>query len=332
MVSVPAGEFTMGSPDGEGDDNEHPQHTVTLDAFWIDRTEVTNGQIEQCVTAGACGWQTTPGFDSPDQPVVDIPWERANQYCRWAGARLPTEEEWEKAARGTDGRRYPWGNEDPTCERANTSGCVGKTAPVGSYAAGASPYGALDMAGNAWEWVADWHGGDRSVLRGGSWGIDPDHARCAYRGDYPLGRVNYDGFRCCVSSTSSLAEPIATGAPTLPRGTFRPPTGIVVRKAGGAGPGELTVKNDLGTGDGLAVLTRSGQPVLAAYVRNKERFTLTGISDGRYELYFSLGVDWDGRRFTREPSYARFEEAFVFHLDDVHDLRRHVVRRRRRHR
>ena len=99
---------------------------------------------------------------------------------------------------------------------------------------------------------------------------------------------------------------------TLPRGAFRPPTGIVLPNAGSAGLGELTVNNDLGTGDGLAVLTRSGQPVLAAYVRNKERFTLTGISDGRYELYFSLGVDWDGRRFTREPSYARFEEAFVF--------------------
>jgi formylglycine-generating enzyme required for sulfatase activity len=227
MVGVPAGEFIMGSPAGEGADDEHPQHTVSLDAFWIDRTEVTNAQYRGCLDAGACAkpqyWGDS-AYDADGQPVVGVVWNDAEAYCKWAGARLPTEAEWEKAARGTDGRVYPWGNEDPTCERANyNTDCVGKPALTGSYPASASPYGALDMAGNVWEWVADWYAadtygpspqqnptgpdsGDRRVLRGGSWNMGPVHARCAYRdGNVPGSRFNYlgDGFRCSVSSTSS---------------------------------------------------------------------------------------------------------------------------------
>jgi formylglycine-generating enzyme required for sulfatase activity len=163
MVYVPEGEFLMGSPSGQGNDDEHPQHTVYLDAFWIDQTEVTNAQYRKCLEAGVCRkpvcWDNSD-YNAPDQPVVCVSWGDARTYCEWAGVRLPSEAEWEKAARGTDGRVYPWGNEAPICERANYAVCVGKAASAGSYPAGVSPYGALDMAGNVWEWVADWYAGN----------------------------------------------------------------------------------------------------------------------------------------------------------------------------
>jgi formylglycine-generating enzyme required for sulfatase activity len=187
MVRVPHGTFAMGSPDGTGEDDEHPRHPVTLAAFCIDRTEVTVKAYEACVAANRC---TAPHReisphcnhpDRPDHPVNCVDWHQAVAYCRWRGKRLPTEAEWEYAARGSDGRLYPWGNEPPSATRLNACGreCVtwGKrvlgrewptmydgddgwvtTAPVGSFPAGASPFGALDMAGNVWEWTADWRG------------------------------------------------------------------------------------------------------------------------------------------------------------------------------
>ncbi|MGD9050076.1 MAG: formylglycine-generating enzyme family protein [Anaerolineae bacterium] len=212
MVSVPAGTFLMGSTNGDpgAGDNEKPRHTVYLDAFWIDESEVTNAQYRRCVEAGAC---QQPGCweddlrSAPDQPVVCVTWHAAQAYAAWAGGRLPTEAEWEKAARGTDGRTYPWGNSPPDCIRANYLGCLGKANAVGSYAPGASPYGALDMAGNVWEWVADpydpqyytlWpqrnpqgpDAGDRRTVRGGGFSDDPQVIRCAYRGG---GSPNYWG-------------------------------------------------------------------------------------------------------------------------------------------
>jgi formylglycine-generating enzyme required for sulfatase activity/serine/threonine protein kinase len=233
MVYVPAGEFSMGSTNADSDarDNEKPQHTVTLGAFWIDRTEVTNTQYRECVAAGACtapkksssyarsSYYGNSSFD--DYPVIYVDWNRASAYCRWAGARLPTEAEWEKAARGTDGRVYPWGNSAPDCNRVNyggTGGCVGDTSQVGSYPTGASPYGALDMAGNVWEWVADWYdstyytistsknpkgpnSGDYKLLRGGSWPYSVDYVRAANRnGYYPVSSSNHIGFRCVAGS------------------------------------------------------------------------------------------------------------------------------------
>jgi eukaryotic-like serine/threonine-protein kinase len=202
---------------------EEPQHPVWLDAFWIDRTEVTNAQYQECVAAGACRVADMPSFDpegKPTHPVVEVTWADARSYCTWAGARLPTEAEWEKAARGTDARLYPWGNEPPDCKRANywgkEGGCVGTTAPVGSYPTGASPYGALDMAGNALEWVADWYGqdyysaspdrnptgpdsGPGRVLRGLGWGPSPVGPHVAIRiYTDPAKRGNSIGFRCVV--------------------------------------------------------------------------------------------------------------------------------------
>jgi len=245
MVYVPAGEFLMGSegnPDAQV--QERPQHSVYLDAFWIDQTEVTNEQYRQCVESGTCRAPTTcdwgePTYPDPSKthhPVVCVSWEDANDYCAWAHKRLPTEAEWEKAARGTDRRIYPWGNEFD-CHRANLDdetefddyvgpggeGCDGfpRTAPVGRFPSGESPYGALDMAGNVWEWCEDWYdedyysrsadrnptgpdsGGGR-VLRGGSWDLSRIGARCTSRGwYYPVGRHVSLGFRCCVGPTSS---------------------------------------------------------------------------------------------------------------------------------
>ena len=226
MVLVPSGEFLMGSPAGEGDDDEHPQHRVMLDGFWIDRTEVNNAQYGKCVKAGACrasGCADESNFNGANQPVVCVGWEQAKDYCHWAGGRLPTEAGWEKAARGTDGREYPWGDEEATCERANYDGCVGRTWAVGSKPAGASPYGALDMAGNVQEWVADRYGagyyarspqrnptgpgpdsGDARVVRGGSWNYSRNLVRSAYRDYIAPTYTNLNiGFRCSVSSTSS---------------------------------------------------------------------------------------------------------------------------------
>jgi len=239
MVYVLPGEFIMGSDEKE---NERPVHTIYLDAFYIDKTEVTNEQYRACVEAGACNAPSDiTYYDNADyakHPVVYVNWDDADAYCRWAGKRLPTEAEWEKAARGTGGWIYPWGNAfdksklnfcDVNClsEWKDTSADDGyaETAPVGSFPAGASPYGALDMAGNVWEWVADrynWDYYSRSpernpqgpdsgelandsselgVLRGGSWEDGQGDIRCAFRFGYNLGNRYFAvGFRCARSS------------------------------------------------------------------------------------------------------------------------------------
>ena len=229
MVYVPAGDFSMGFNDAGTD--EKPAHTVSLDAYWIDRTEVTNGMYALCVQAGTCRPPRSLSSNTrrdyynnsqyADYPVIQVEWNSTQGYCLWAGRRLPTEAEWEKAARGIDGRGYPWGNTPATCSRANywdyTFACVGDTSEIGSYPSGASPYGALDMAGNVWEWVADWYdatyyvnspssnpqgpaSGTYRVLRGGSWYFDGARANSTYRYKYsPDLRGDSIGFRCASS-------------------------------------------------------------------------------------------------------------------------------------
>jgi len=218
MVLIPAGEFTMGSTTGASD--EKPSHTVYLDAYAIDRYEVTNEQYRQCVESETCQPpRNTKYYDVPEygrHPVVYLNWYRALAYCTWAGKRLPTEAEWEKAARGTDGRAYPWGNEWDSSKAnvvGDTDGFDG-TAPVGSFDVGRSPYGAYDMAGNVWEWVNDWYDagyyrhspkrnpdgptqGKFKLLRGGSWRYTPKFARAAERLKHnPKHLHDNRGFRC----------------------------------------------------------------------------------------------------------------------------------------
>jgi len=260
QVYVPAGEFQMGSEDGDSD--ESPEHTVNLDAFWIDQTEITNAMFTKFVAdtdyetdaenkgwsyayLPESGWDEVDGADwkhpqgpssdlegLDDHPVVHVSWNDAQAYCEWAGKRLPTEAEWEKSARSDDGRVYPWGD-NFDCTKGNFDdekiiddyvvsggeGCDGfnRTAPVGSYLDGASLYGSLDMAGNVWEWVADWYGedyyenspsnnpegpeaGHYRVLRGGSWVNDDGSLRSANRyGGSPGFTDYYGGFRCARS-------------------------------------------------------------------------------------------------------------------------------------
>jgi len=273
MVYVPAGEFVMGldeadlrfamvlcarhNPSCHLCDPERdacrldwfkdalPAHRVALDAFWMDQTEVTTAQYARCVRAGACtppeksslytnqAYYGNPAYSR--YPVLHVTWEQASAYCAWVGGRLPTEAEWEYAARGPQATRFPWGDEfDGARVNYCDAGCwfswrddavndgYADTAPVGNYPAGASWCGALDLAGNLWEWVADWYAedtyahvssqeplrnpvgppsGEARVLRGGSWGVEPVYTNSAYRWHaYPDRSKIYWGFRCVRSA------------------------------------------------------------------------------------------------------------------------------------
>jgi len=222
-VHVPAGAFLMGSETGAAD--EKPVHRVTGSAFVMDRYEVTNGRYRACVRAGACSAPSLTSstlrrsyFDNPafaDYPVIFVSWSQASGFCAFAGGRLPTEAEWERAAVGTDGpRTYPWGESAPDCSKANFAGCVGDTDRVGRRLAGQSPYGAFDMAGNVWEWTADWYdahyyatspsqdpagpeGGALKVMRGGCWVSGASSLRTTCRKpNLPNSWAPNVGFRC----------------------------------------------------------------------------------------------------------------------------------------
>ncbi|MFC1997292.1 formylglycine-generating enzyme family protein [Chloroflexota bacterium] len=236
MVLVPAGSFIMGSSGNEpgASPAEFPQHNVDLYSYWIDKTEVTNAQYGQCVKAGACRtskYENAPAYNGLDFPAVGVSWQDAADYCGWVAARLPTEAEWEYAAKGVMGSTYPWGYEfdgnklnfcDQNCgERwADVSFDDGyrESAPVGSYPEGSSWVGALDMSGNVWEWVWDWYAdyttasqsnpkgpekGTQKVIRGGAWASPAEGVRTSYRidegGDIrPSTSHPNIGFRCVV--------------------------------------------------------------------------------------------------------------------------------------
>lgn len=247
LLYVPAGEFTMGSEDGDPD--ERPIRTVSLDAFWIDRTEVTNAmfvnflnsEISQistrdsehvilsgnevldlvcttCPWIGAIRWdgnRFSVFADFTEYPVTLVSWYGADAYCSWTNRRLPTEAEWEKAARGENAFIYPWGNDAPNANLLNHDNTVGNVKKVGSYTNGASPYGVLDMAGNVWEWVGDWYeaypgntvsdpkyGTGLRVLRGGSWnGADTSVYAANRNSNDPSYTPNNVGFRCAMSAS-----------------------------------------------------------------------------------------------------------------------------------
>lgn len=230
MVLVPAGEFTMGAPDNDKDGfpDERPAHPVYLDAFYIDQFEVTTARyatfFKETKRNPPQLWSEAVLKQHGNKPVVGVTWDDAQAYCQWAGKRLPTEAEWEKAARGTDQRWYPWGNDPPNKRLANFDNCCdfqdyAVLSDVGSFEGGQSPYGAYDMAGNVWEWMGDWYDrtlypqrakgktpvrnprgpekGEIRVLRGGSWDYEAGSMRTSYRnGVNPTFRVNYIGFRC----------------------------------------------------------------------------------------------------------------------------------------
>ena len=232
MVYVPAGEFLMGSTEAEMEaafvdasahftgvkkewfTDQGPQWRVYLDAYWMYKNDVTVAQYRKFCQATGKEVATAPTWGwKDDHPVVNVSWDDAVAYCEWAGVHVPTEAQWEKAARGADGRKYTWGNEwDPGKLWCSVGEKRTSTTPVGSYPAGASPYGCLDMAGNVCNWCADWYGnysnadnhnpqgpatGKFRVVRGGSWNGDSEpNFRCAYRGyDDPTHRGGLDGFR-----------------------------------------------------------------------------------------------------------------------------------------
>lgn len=235
MVLISAGSFMMGCNglvDGQCEDDELPYHEVYLGTYHIDRHEVTVAEFRLCVDAGGCapGNHRTNSVsqycnsghpERDDHPMNCVEWLGAADYCKWAGKRLPTEAEWEKAARGTDGRQYPWGDEEPSCDRAVMSdggfGCgEGRTWPVCSKESGNSPYGLCDVAGNVWEWVADLYGpdyyelsvsenpmgpssGTSRLTRGGSWNFLPKNLRTSFRGSAaPVFKHAGLGFRCAA--------------------------------------------------------------------------------------------------------------------------------------
>lgn len=226
LVEIPAGEFAMGLDGMQALEDERPKHQVWLPAFFIDLYEVTTGQYAVFLAAtnrdSPWQWDTVVLSQHHDRPVIGVDWSDADAYCRWKGKRLPTEAEWEKSARGTDGRLYPWGNWVPSKDLANfASGARFSYSqvlmPAQSYERGKSPYGLYHMAGNVWEWVQDWYGADYykvspeqnpqgpeqgqfKVLRGGSWSDLPKYLLTYGRFKLTSGTKNsYTGFRCAKS-------------------------------------------------------------------------------------------------------------------------------------
>ncbi len=223
-LRLSVGEFDMGD---EVDDDSRPVHRVKVASFLMSRTEVTREQYAKFMAATKHPEPphfNAPRFNLPTQPVIAVTYDDALAFCKWVGGRLPTEAEWECAARGGDGRKYPWGHDEPDKSRAHFHQDIGfgATAVVGSFKDGASPFGLHDMAGNVFEWCADWYGadayakssrehptgpanGEQRVIRGGAWISMPDALRCAARGKYPpSSRSVLVGFR--VARTLTITD------------------------------------------------------------------------------------------------------------------------------
>jgi sulfatase modifying factor 1 len=227
LILIPAGPFFMGSETGQ--DDERPIHRIELDAFYIDKYEVTVSRYARFLRAQSPDrpflWKQATEGAQGQKPVIGVDWFDAKEYCEWVGRRLPSEAEWEKAARGDDQRTYPWGNESPTRAHANagqhTWSGYDTLETVGSHARGDSPYGVADLAGNVWEWIADWYdqtyyaaspaknprgpkAGPLRALRGGAWNNDAAVIRATNRAAYaPSARRNDVGFRCAMNADRS---------------------------------------------------------------------------------------------------------------------------------
>jgi formylglycine-generating enzyme required for sulfatase activity len=249
LIFIPAGEFTMGSPDADIDafTQEKPKHQVDLDAYYLYKTEVTVAQYRQFCQETTRAMPNKPSWGWIDShPIVNVSWDDAAAYAQWAGATLPTEAQWEKAARGTDGRVYPWGSTwdaDKTHRSTESRHDAGNTATADGFSAGASPYGVLNLAGNVWEWCADWYGKDYyrtapvrnplgpatgiyRCLRGGGWTeVDPLCFRAPFRKRAdPTNRNTSIGFRCAMAVPGTSATAASPGQPSQPTNAPDPPS------------------------------------------------------------------------------------------------------------
>jgi formylglycine-generating enzyme required for sulfatase activity len=297
LAYVPAGDFKMGN--GVGDS---PERTVTLDAFWIQQTKVTNGMYAQCVATGTCTppsqelgapIYTNPAYNS--HPIVGVSWDQANAYCSWIGGSLPTEAQWEKSARGSTGNLYPWGNDGAACDLLNYATCINHTSSVTDYLNGRSPYGLYDMAGNVFEWVSDWYsatyyvdgptsnpsgpdsGTDR-VIRGSSFETDVDPAS-AIRHYMPPTITRRDvGFRCVVTQPKALApfcqlSAYVPGVSNQPHGTCELPVVDVRGQYCVAGEGFVTLNI---SNDATYQLNRKDYTCIETQVDGKRLLTCQG--------------------------------------------------------
>ncbi len=246
VVYVPAGDFIMGQDEEDVTSDHEPAHSVYLDAFWIHQTEVTNRQYATCVAAGVCEvpfrttgqpyWYASTGHAL--DPVVGVSWEQAVVYCEWIEGRLPTEAEWEKAARGTDGDPYPWGDEEPACDLLNFSDCqeINQPVRVRTFFEGASPFLLADTAGNVSEWVQDWYdedyyatspssnpagpvSGTRRVVRGSNYDSPLEELEIVLRDNaLPSDHQADTGFRCVLTgeTVGNPPPPVCEAAPYTP--------------------------------------------------------------------------------------------------------------------
>ncbi len=321
MLHVPSGEFLMGD-DTSPYAPEKPTHTVYLDEYWIDQTEVTNAQYRACFEAGVCSeaavWSNEE-LDGDRQPVL-VSWQAATTYCEWVDTRLPTEAEWEKAVRGTDGRKWPWGNEFED-NRANLNGDedgYGATAPVGSFPGDASPYGLLDAVGNAGEWVSDWFdaeyyshspaqnptgpgSGEQKVHRApiANGGGGPEKSRCAAR--YGVDPSSEYGFRC-VSATAPTgeAEPPAPAETTPETSAEQATPGPPTEQATPAG--KVATPATFGDTGGSA-----DTPVLNSY--REVNVMREGGPDGPIQIEFT--AEWDAETSSSHTVIRNAEMATI---------------------
>jgi len=350
MVYIPEGSFDMGSTLSES--QSQPVHKVYLDAFWIDKLEVTNEQYEKCVLAGTCDLPVKNSsstrnlyYGNPqyyDFPVINVTWYAARDYCEWAGRQLPTEAQWEKAAQGDLVNRtiFPWGNQSLTSQRANYHNSnLGDTVKVGSYPEGASVYGALDMAGNVYEWVADWYvsdyyhsqqewvnpqgpsAGTQKVARGGGWAYDEPSLRIAGReGWIPELWDDGFGFRCAASTNQAQNSLLVETTPVT--STLESPSSTRVRQEDGMEQVYIPAGEFYYGGD---LISDEGETYLEAYWIDKYE-----VTNAQYEKCVAAGACGEVRDYGGDfnntygdPAYDQYPVTGVY-IDYAFDYCRWV--------